>query len=225
MNRVKTGVPGLDKLIEGGFPEASSILFVGPPGCGKSTLSQQFIAEGLKSDQPGLYITLDISPQEVLSTMGNFGWKTKTERLKFIDAYSWRVGKTTGENVLTNLGNINDLNIAITEAMKKLNSSKVKRNVFDSLSTLLLYADPSLVVKFIPVIIAKAKNEGFVQILILEEGVHDQKTVNTLNYVTDGVIEFKMEEDKRFLRVVRMKATKQKGEWTRFDITNKGIRM
>lgn len=225
MERVKTGIPGLDKLIEGGFPANSSILLIGPPGCGKSTMSQQFIFEGLKTKQPGLYVTLDVSPKEIIESMENFGWKLNSykDRLKFIDAYSWRIGKTEGEYTLTNLGNVNELNIAISEVIKILDGSKIKRNILDSVSTLLLYADPVLVVKLIPVIIAKAKDAGYTQLFILEEGVHDEKTVSTLNYVTDGVIEFKMEEDKRFLRIVRMKATDHKRDWVEFNITNKGI--
>ena len=39
----------------------------------------------------------------------------------------------------------------------------------------------------------------------------------------DGFIEFKMEEDKRFFRVARMKGTKHTREWIRFNISNKGI--
>jgi len=106
-----------------------------------------------------------------------------------------------------------------------LNTSNIKRNVFDSISTLLLYADPALVVKLIPVVIAKGKQANYTQLLILEEGVHDEKTVSTLNYVSDGVIEFKMEEDKRFLRINRMKATKHTRNWIEFDITDKGIKI
>ena len=101
----------------------------------------------------------------------------------------------------------------------------IKRGVIDSLSTLLIYADPSLVVKLIPVIIAKTKEAGFVQILILEEGVHDAKTVSTLNYIADGLIEFKMEEDKRLFRVDRLKGTKHQRKWNEFEITNKGLKV
>lgn len=226
--RVKTGISKLDKLLEGGFPTNSAILLVGPPGCGKSTMSQQFVFEGLKQKQPALYITLDVSPQDVLENMEKFGWKVsklRDRKLKFIDAYSWRLGKPKGEFALTNLGDLNELNLAITEAISILNTSNIRRNVFDSISTLLLYADPTLVVKLIPVIIAKGKQANYTQLLILEEGVHDEKTVSTLNYVSDGVIEFKMEEDKRFLRISRMKATKHIRKWIEFDITAKGIKI
>ena len=227
MDRLKTGIEGLDKLLQGGFPTNSSILLVGPPGCGKSTLCQQFIYEGLKNKQPGLYITLDLSPKEVIDSMNNFGFKTANmlDKLKFIDAYSWRTGKAGKEYTVSNLGNVNELNIMISQVIKELDDSPIKRNVFDSISTFLLYADPLLVVKLIPVIIAKGKDAGFTQLFILEEGVHDEKTVSTLNYVSDGVIEFKMEEDKRFLRIQRMKGTEHTRNWVEFEITDKGIKV
>lgn len=224
MERITTGIPALDKKLQGGFPAGSSILFVGPPGCGKSTVSQQFIQEGLKKKQPGLYTTLDVSPEELKETMKTFGWKSEGN-LTFIDAYSWRLGNIEGPFTLSNLTNINEINIMISRAIGKLKEFKVKRTVFDSISTLLLYADPDLVVKMIPVLIAKLKKADFTQILILEEGVHDPKTVTTLNYLSDGVIEFKMDEDNRYMRIARMKGTKHKTDWIKFDITDKGVVM
>lgn len=223
--RVKTGVAGLDARLEGGFPASSSILLIGPPGAGKSTFAQQFVFEGLEEKQPGLYVTLDESPKEVIECMERFGWRPTAlkAKLKFIDGYSWRVGGAAGEFVISNISNVNELNIAISEAIRSTDSSAVKRKVLDSVSTLLLYADPTLVVKAIPVIVAKSKAAGYVQFLILEEGVHDPKTVTTLNAVCDGLIEFKLEEDKRFLRIARMHATAHSRDWIRFEVTKKGI--
>ncbi len=75
MNRVKTGIPDLDKKIEGGFPVGSSILLVGPPGSGKTTMAHQFIQQGLSEKQPGMYTTLDMSPDEVIIEMKNLNGK------------------------------------------------------------------------------------------------------------------------------------------------------
>ena len=59
IDRVPTGIPGLDDLIEGGFPRNSISLVAGSSGTGKTTLSIQYLVNGvLKYDEPGMYIGL-----------------------------------------------------------------------------------------------------------------------------------------------------------------------
>ncbi|MCD6476635.1 MAG: hypothetical protein J7K26_00510 [Candidatus Aenigmarchaeota archaeon] len=220
--RIESGITGLDKIIDGGIPEKTSILLIGPPGCGKSTFAQQFISKGVLNNEPTIYITLDNSPNEIEDEMKSFGFRIN-KHIHFIDAYGWRIGKRASKYYVSNLGNLNELNILLSKVIKEINGAKVKRSVFDSISTLLLYSDPKLAVKIIPVIIAKIKEARYTQILILEEGVHDEKTINTLNYMTDGLIEFKMQEDQKYLKITRMKKTKFKKGWIKFDITKRGI--
>jgi KaiC/GvpD/RAD55 family RecA-like ATPase len=59
INRVKTGIEGLDNIINGGLPVKSITLVSGPPGSGKSIFSFQFLYEGIKSGEKGLFLTLD----------------------------------------------------------------------------------------------------------------------------------------------------------------------
>jgi len=56
---IKSGVPGLDEILKGGFIEGSSIAVAGGPGCGKSIFSLQFLYEGCKNNEPCLYIITD----------------------------------------------------------------------------------------------------------------------------------------------------------------------
>ncbi|MBN2157402.1 MAG: AAA family ATPase [Candidatus Lokiarchaeota archaeon] len=57
--RIKTGVFGLDELIEGGLPKDSITLVSGNSGTGKTTLSLQFLYNGIKQfEEPGIYIGL-----------------------------------------------------------------------------------------------------------------------------------------------------------------------
>ena len=59
INRIKTGVPGLDIIIQGGLPKNSITLVSGPPGSGKSILCFQFLLDGIKNNEKCLFLTLD----------------------------------------------------------------------------------------------------------------------------------------------------------------------
>lgn len=55
--RLSTGIPGLDDMLEGGFPYPSTILLAGQTGTGKSTFSLQFLFEGAKRGERGIFFT------------------------------------------------------------------------------------------------------------------------------------------------------------------------
>jgi circadian clock protein KaiC len=225
-----TGIARLDKTLSGGFPENSTILLRGSPGTGKSTLCQQFLSKGIKSSQPGIYITLDASPDDILKNMKRFDGIEQhlgSRKIIFLDAYSWKVGGGKEEEwkrVLQGGLDINSLNVMLSDILKRL-AEREKRSVFDSVSTLLLYIPADLVVRFIPILIAKCKQARSTQILILEEGVHDQEIVNTLSYLSDGVIEMKMEGPKRYMRITKMKGISCSHDWLEYEIEDSGLSM
>ena len=65
MDRVKTGISGLDDMLGGGFLRETANLVEGAPGTGKTTLGMQFIYNGIvQADEPGLMITFEEFPQQ-----------------------------------------------------------------------------------------------------------------------------------------------------------------
>ncbi len=58
IQRLKTGVPGLDDVLGGGLPEFSFNLIAGPPGCGKTTLAHQIMFALATPERPALYFTV-----------------------------------------------------------------------------------------------------------------------------------------------------------------------
>src|SRR5450755_1461296 len=58
INRLKTGVPGLDEILGGGLPEFSFNLLAGPPGCGKTTLAHQIMFALATPERRALYFTV-----------------------------------------------------------------------------------------------------------------------------------------------------------------------
>lgn len=75
MDRVKTGIKGLDDMLGGGFITETANLVEGAPGTGKTTLGMQFIYNGIvKDNEPGLIITFEEFPQQYYYDAATFGW-------------------------------------------------------------------------------------------------------------------------------------------------------
>ena len=224
-DRVKTGISKLDKLLEGGFPKNSTILLIGPPGSCKTIFVNQFINKGLELGESALYITTDHSPQEVKEMAVEFSQNfraNENRKLVFLDAYSWRINKKGGKFFVDSLSDLNQINMTISDALVFLGSSE-KRIALDSISSMILYSDPDTVTRFLQTISAKSKASNSTLIMTIEEGVHDKKTINMLNYVADGCIKFKIEEGKRFLKIIKMAQTKHPLEWIPFDVFGTGL--
>src|SRR6266849_4319896 len=84
MDRVKTGVAGLDTILNGGLLPARPYVVSGPTGGGKTILAVHFLLEGLRQQEPCLLVTLDEPPIEVKANMATFSWNL--DRLKILDA-------------------------------------------------------------------------------------------------------------------------------------------
>ena len=59
--------------------------------------------------------------------------------------------------------------------------------------------------------------------VVLEEGLHNERVVSTLDYVCDGTIEMVLKDGQRRLRVVRMLDTRHPLKWINFSLTEKGL--
>ncbi len=75
MDRVKTGIKGLDEMLFGGFLPETANLVEGAPGTGKTTFGMQFVYNGITLyDEPGLIITFEQFSQQYYRDAENFGW-------------------------------------------------------------------------------------------------------------------------------------------------------
>lgn len=74
MERIKTGIIGLDGIIQGGLPKNSITLVSGPPGGGKSIFCFQFLYEGVKNNERCLFLTLDKKIEGLLIQANELGF-------------------------------------------------------------------------------------------------------------------------------------------------------
>jgi circadian clock protein KaiC len=89
INRLATGVPGLDEVLGGGLPEFSFNLIAGPPGCGKTTLAHQIMFALATPERPALYFTvLGEPPLKMLRYQQQFDFfdsEAINQRVRFIN--------------------------------------------------------------------------------------------------------------------------------------------
>ena len=78
MDRIKTGMSGLDHALMGGFPDGNIVLVSGGAGTGKSTFSLQFIVNGAQQfGEKGLFFSTEQTEEELHKHAEGFGWNLK----------------------------------------------------------------------------------------------------------------------------------------------------
>jgi len=234
VERVHSGIPGFDELIEGGFPRGTTVLVTGPTGSGKTTFGVQFVYKGAELyGEPGVIVTLEERAQDLRREMKAFGWDIeryeKKGLLAIVDGVSAVVGLPSEEQYVLE-GNLNaeDFLRYIYRVVKAINAQR-------------------LVIDSIPSIAFRLKKEEKIRevllqlnTILLEMGVTSILTTEAPDpsrgkisrygveeYISRGVVllDFieKEVELKRYLLIRKMRETRHSMKKYPFEITEEGI--
>ncbi|MCU1245519.1 MAG: circadian clock protein KaiC, partial [Acidobacteria bacterium] len=132
----RSGIVGLDSILGGGFPKDHVYLLQGDPGAGKTTLSLQFLLEGARTGESGLYITLSETKRELEAVARSHGWS-----LDSIQVYEQLVREETlREEEDTTIFHPSEIELGQTVAsiLEEVERVKPSRVVLDSLSEIRL---------------------------------------------------------------------------------------
>ena len=90
MEKLETGIPGLDHVTMGGLPRGRSTLVAGTAGAAKTVLAAQFLAAGIARGEAGVFLTFEESPEQLRRNLAGFGWDVAAweadGRWAFVDA-------------------------------------------------------------------------------------------------------------------------------------------
>ncbi len=91
MKKIKSGVYGLNTLMDGGINENTITTVIGSSGAGKTTLATYFLKRGLELGEDAIFITLDETPAQIIKEVIEMGWEDVEDyidegALVFVDA-------------------------------------------------------------------------------------------------------------------------------------------
>src|SRR3954454_14862523 len=139
---VATGIIGFDDIIGGGFTRNRLYLVEGNPGSGKTTLALQYLLEGARRGESGLYITLSETAEELRAVAASHGWSLAgvdlVELIPSNDSLTPDAQYTMFHPSEVELA---ETTKAVLAEVERINPTRV---VFDSLSEFRLLAQNSL---------------------------------------------------------------------------------
>jgi circadian clock protein KaiC len=140
--RCATGIPGLDEVLVGGFPPHRFYLVQGDPGTGKTTLAIQFLLEGVRAGERGLYITLSETKVELTGVADSHGWDLSGVAVRDHSAIEHQLSSDS-QNTMFHPSEV-ELNQTTGVILAEVERIKPSRVVFDSMSEMRLLAQNSL---------------------------------------------------------------------------------
>jgi circadian clock protein KaiC len=142
-DRIRTGVPGLDEVLNGGLIRDRVYLLDGNPGSGKTTLALHFLQEGVRLGERCLYVTLSETKEELIEGARSHDWTL--DGVDIVELIPDQQSVLLGEGDVTM---IHPSDIELSETMTRILTAVEKVNptrlVIDSLSEMRLLAQNSL---------------------------------------------------------------------------------
>ncbi len=200
VERLSTGISGLDALIEGGIPKGFTVLIAGNPGTGKTVLTTHFLYDGLTKNQNGIYVSFSEADYSFFKNTDRFGMKfrefQKQNKFSYIDF-----------SAVTHDG-IQD---ALEEVLATIKQTHAERIVIDSFSAILqAFVNPNDARIALHIVLGKMLRAEGVTNLVIGEVPIGTTTIGSgfEEFVADGII--KMEHGISNVSPIKLKVIKMR---------------
>jgi KaiC/GvpD/RAD55 family RecA-like ATPase len=178
----KTGIDGLDEILNGGIVKNSTTLVSGNPGAGKSILGLQYIYNGVRMfDEQGIYLSFEENEEDIQEAAESIGFDDWGEYVESGDI------KVFDKQVLLRE---NDFTSSLDLLLEDLQDEEYERLVLDSLTMFQLFFENeqekrTYLLKFTDIL----RKNGLTTLMTNEQGaVFPETDIGLENYLTDGNI-------------------------------------
>lgn len=201
--------------------EGDAVMLAGAAGCGKTTLALQYLVNGVKNGEPGVYVTFEELPDQIYRDAKNFGWDLRKleadNKFRIICTSPGLLLEADGESILE----------------ESFRDVQPQRLVIDSLSHLAMFVKESELRREAYRLIMHLKTKGISSLLIWESpqiaGGSFAVTDVGLSFLVDCIVALKPVEIESSLRkalaIMKMRGSDHDKRLREFQITPNGIKI
>lgn len=223
IERVSSGIPGLDDVLFGGFPKDRLHLVQGAPGTGKTTMALQFLLAGVEKGERVLYIGLSETAEEIQEVARSHGWSldgvTVEEMMPGEESLKPEEQYTIMHPSEVELGE------TIGAVLRKVETDKPARVAIDSLSELRLLAHDPLRFRHHMMALKKFFAGRRCTVLLLENFEESERGLASIAH-SIIVLEQLAQDfggERRRLCVQKVRATRFRGGYHDYNIATGGL--
>ncbi len=220
----RIGITGLDAVLAGGLLRDRLYLLEGMPGTGKTTLALQFLLEGRRLGELGMYITLSETANELEVSAATHGWSL--DGLSIIELVPDAGVHSDQEQTLIHPAEF-ELGETIGRIMERFEQERPARLVIDSLSELRLLAQTPLRYRRQVLALKHRFTSHGSTVLLLEDQTAEPRDLQ-LHSIAHGVVALELSSnnygaERRFVSVVKMRGVRFHGGHHDYTIEKGGL--
>lgn len=186
LSKVRTGIPGLDEITEGGLPKGRPTLVCGGAGSGKTLFSIEFLVRGaLEFDEPGVLMSFEETEKDLIANVAPLGFdlpdliRKKKLLIDYVRIERSEI-EATGEY---------DLEALFVRLGAAIDAIKAKRVVLDTVETLFAgLANEGIIRAELRRLFQWLKKRGVTTVITGERGEKTLTRYGLEEYVSDCVI-------------------------------------
>jgi len=225
LEKVPTGIKGLDEISGGGLPKGRTTIVSGGPGCGKTMLGLEFLVRGaVEFNEPGVLMTFEETPEEMTRNVASLGFNLKdlAERKKLFLDYVYVEPSEIQE---TGEYDLEGLFIRLQHAVETVGA---KRVVLDTLQALFSgFSNPGILRAEIRRLFRWLKERGLTAVVTAEKGDGTLTRHGLEEYVSDCVIvldhRINDQISTRRMRIIKYRGTSHGADEYPFLIDEQGM--
>jgi KaiC/GvpD/RAD55 family RecA-like ATPase len=230
MERTPSGIKGLDDLIGGGLPRGTWTLLYGENGTGKTIIAMEFIWRGLCAGESCIYEVTDQPVEHLRTYFRSFGWDLdpfeKTRQIRFRQLFPRY--NTPQDPQVTYVAGRPSAHMMRTfhEEMRKQNTPpQLTRIVADNESLNFIRGGFEEEIRTLEWSREWAMTYGINGVRCVSRDLQDPLAEAMLRQYHDNIIELRLGDAGRELRIMKMFATEHPVDWMPFEITHEGLQL